>query len=153
MKSEIQQENLTESNIKEFLIFFKQTRGLRNRELAEKIHYYENYLTRVRNGDSVGGEKLLHDLETFFLLDNLQQISQYRRQKDELDRQIAILEAATIEKFYAERQNLTPTRPMGNVQLNERAEISYSKTSPGRALARKRTAAKATGHYHGVWKK
>ena len=100
---EIQQENQSTRLIVDFLIYFKDFRGISNRDLAQKIHYTENFLTNVRNGDKIGSEKLLHDLATFYLLDNLNRIQQIERQIVELQAQKTVLSGMTIEKFYAGR--------------------------------------------------
>ena len=119
----LQQKNVCETHILELLIYFKEFRGFSNRELAQKIHYRENYLTHVRNGDVIGGEKLLHALETFFQLDTLKQIQDIDRQILELQTQKGILTMQTVEQFYAERRagkefphQTTPPNP----ELNER---------------------------------
>lgn len=125
IESEIQQENLLSKQIKDFLIFFKVHRGYSNRQLAEKLHYEENYLTRIRNGSVDGGEKLLHALESFFLLDNLQRIAQIDRQIMELEREKSVLRGQSVEKFYAERAVAATIHGRGGaVNLNETAAIA-----------------------------
>ena len=122
---EIQQENQSSRLIIDFLIYFKLFRGFSNRVLAQKIHYSENFLTNVRNGDKSGSEKLLHDLETFFLLDNLNQISQIDRKILELQQEKTVLQAATIEKFYAERAGRTATKgEAGNNPVSVRVALN-----------------------------
>lgn len=90
--------------IKELLIYFVFVRKIKNRAIAQRVKYGENYLTNVRKGNVIGSEKLLRALEDFFELDNLNQVREKKRQIEDLNREIVVLSQATIEKFYAERQ-------------------------------------------------
>ena len=121
----LQYENVIETNILHFLMFFKKVRGISNRDLAEKIHYKENYLTQVRNRSVSGGEKLLHALESFYLLDNLNQIQQIDREIEELKRQKAMLQEQTIEKFYAGRTVPAGDFRAGNVENQPSARAGH----------------------------
>src|SRR5690348_6979248 len=107
----LQHKTLPSDKVLELLIYFKRFRGITNRELAEKLHYQETYISQVLNGHKEGGEKLLHALETFFVLDNLQQIAQIERKKMDLEREKLVLQGLTVEKFYAERTLRSATRP------------------------------------------
>lgn len=122
-RANIQQQSLPSVKVLDLLIYFKKFRNFSNRELAEKLHYQETYFSQVLNGHKDGGEKLLHALETFFLLDNLNQIQQIDRKILELQQEKTVLQAATIEKFYAERAvtatNLGPT----SAELNEAKKV------------------------------
>lgn len=145
----LQQENILSKKIVDFLTYFKEVRRIKVRDLAERLHYKQNYLTQVRNGDAMGGEKLLHALETFYQLDNLKQIQEKQRQIEDLKREIAVLSEATIEKFYAERSSgrQFPHQPAAaNAAFNEgqnpKVIISSGEISLGRLMGKAIVAAK-----------
>ena len=131
-KSQIQHESLSSSHIEDLLIYFKSCRNFTNRDLAEKLHYQENYLTRVRNGTVEGGEKLLHALEMFFKLDTLNQIARIDSDIAELQRQKTVLQQQTLEKFYEERKAVVKMPPVDNPSANE----DSSSTAVDPALAK-----------------
>lgn len=118
---DLQRESLVLAKIKDLLIYLKQYRKISNRKLAQGIHYEENYLTSVRNGDRDGGEKLLHALESFYLLDNLKRIAEIDGTIAELQNEKLILQGQTVEKFYDERViERTLKRAGGNQKLNDK---------------------------------
>ncbi len=120
----LQHKTLPLDKVLEFLIYFKRVRNITNRQLAEKLHYQETYISQVLNGHKDGGEKLLHALESFYLLDNLQRIAQIDRQIMELERAKLVLQGQSVETFYAERAKPAGVSGHSRPELNERPASS-----------------------------
>jgi hypothetical protein len=135
---EIQQENLLQQQIKDLLIYFTKFRGMKNRALAQRIRYEENFLTNVRKGNTKGGEKLLRALEDFYILDNLKQMQEIDRKIDDLKREKGVLQEQTIEKFYEERGK-TAAEELRLARLNEagqnKPKLSLDQLGAGELLA------------------
>ena len=94
--------------------------------LAEKINVRNTYLSDIFSGSKPSTESLLFKLESFFQLDNLQQVAAKETEILALQREIEVLKSASVEKFYLERR-----QPAAGIIENRAARVELNKRKTG----------------------